>query len=226
MFQAAIAGDLPTIQRLLAADPNLIRGAYNYRKPMYFAVRENRLEVAQYLLDHGADPVNAWGPDTLPAIARDRGCEMLHILETAMTSKFHFDPEVEPISEAIRARDTGKALALIGTQPELLKACDATGNYPLHWAVMTRNLELIDSFLQRGADIDVERNDGARPLQLVNGDYNYRGWRDVPRDVTTTPHRSSEAPVQAWRLCRYVLRRRSGNLQRVRELGDEDQQYN
>jgi ankyrin repeat protein len=221
MFQAAIAGDLPTIQRLLAADPNLIRGAFHYRKPMYFAVRENQLEVAQYLLDHGADPVNAWGPDTLPEIARDRGhIEMLHLLETSMSSKFHIDPDVEPISQAIRALDTEKALSFIDARPDLLKACDATGNYPFHWAVMTRNLELIDSLLQRGADINVQRHDGAGPLQLVNGDYTYRGWRDVPKEVTATPLDVAKLLLQRGVYVDMSCAAAMGNLQRVTELAD------
>ena len=166
--------------------------------------------------------MNAWGPDTLPEIARDRGyVEMLHILETAMASKFHIDPEVEPISQAIRARDAAKALAF-DAQPGLLKACDASGNYPFHWAVMTRNLELIDSLLQRGADINVERHDGARPLQLVNGDYNYRGWRDVPKEVTTTPIEVAKLLFQRGVYTDMSCAAALGNLARVKQLADED----
>src|SRR5262249_27802582 len=39
----------------------------------------------------------------------------------------------------------------------------------------------------RGADINARRGNGARTIQLSNGDYNFRGWRDVPRDWPTTP---------------------------------------
>jgi len=52
---------------------------------------------------------------------------------------------------------------------------------------MTRNLPLIDLLLARGADIDAERIDGAKPIYLTNGDYHYRGWRDVPSG-TLRPH--------------------------------------
>ncbi|HEY3132946.1 MAG TPA: ankyrin repeat domain-containing protein, partial [Acidobacteriota bacterium] len=57
LFCACIAGDLETVQRLLKKDPALVRSHYNYRKPLYFAVRENRLEVAAFLLERDPDPI-------------------------------------------------------------------------------------------------------------------------------------------------------------------------
>jgi hypothetical protein len=47
---------------------------------------------------------------------------------------------------------------------------------------------MIDELVGRGADINSQRPDGARPIQLTNGDYLFRGWRDVssktsPRQV-------------------------------------------
>src|SRR5260370_16765040 len=52
---------------------------------------------------------------------------------------------------------------------------------------MTRQIDVLDDLLARGADINSARCDGARPIQLTNGDYHYRGWRDVPQDWPTTP---------------------------------------
>ena len=46
---------------------------------------------------------------------------------------------------------------------------------------MTRQLDFIDELLSRGADINAARFDGAHPIQLANGDYYFRGWRDVPQ---------------------------------------------
>src|SRR5262249_29084650 len=70
MFCACITGDLETVKQLLKADPSLVRSHYEYRTPLYFAVRENQVDVAVFLLDNGADPI-ALG-DVLE-IARDRG---------------------------------------------------------------------------------------------------------------------------------------------------------
>jgi hypothetical protein len=49
---------------------------------------------------------------------------------------------------------------------------------------MTRQLEVI-VLLAREAEINARRGDGALPIQLGNGDYDFRGWRDVPRNWST-----------------------------------------
>src|ERR1700687_6157267 len=49
LFRACIAGDLEALKHLLAKDPSLVRTQYAYRTPLYFAVRENQVEVAAYL---------------------------------------------------------------------------------------------------------------------------------------------------------------------------------
>ncbi|HEY8551275.1 MAG TPA: ankyrin repeat domain-containing protein [Vicinamibacterales bacterium] len=61
LFQACIAGDLETVQALIAKDPSLARAHYDYRKPLYFAVRENRLDVVRFLLEHDYNPFDLLG---------------------------------------------------------------------------------------------------------------------------------------------------------------------
>ncbi len=48
---------------------------------------------------------------------------------------------------------------------------------------------LMSAHLQAAINVPINaaRFDGARPIQLTNGDYHYRGWRDVPKDIATTP---------------------------------------
>lgn len=223
MFQAAISGDLATIQRLLTQDPSLVRGAWHYRRPMYFAVRESQLEVARYLLDHGAEPMNAWGDDTLPEIARDRGhVEMLQLLEDTLARKYHVSPEVEPICDAIRVRALPLVIAALDAAPSHTSSVDRTGNQPIHWAVMTRQLDVVDELLRRGADINAKRHDGACPVQLVNGDYTYRGWRDVPKEVTTTPKDVFEHLRSRGAYIDVSVAAAAGDLKRVRELVEQD----
>lgn len=223
MFCAAINGNLATIKRLVEKDPSLVRSHYGYRTPLYFAVRENQIEVAAYLLQHGANPMWGGGDDSLPEIARDRGCaEMQKLLENTLAGTHGVSPQGEVIAAAIRERDLAKVRSLLNAAPELLRAADAFSNQPIHWAVMTRQFEVIDELLARGADLNAKRFDGARPIQLFNGDYHYRGWRDVPKEVTTTP-----AEVLAHLRARgaYVdiyTAAHIGDLDRVRELLDED----
>ena len=56
LFCACAAGDLETVERLVCGNPSLVRAHYEYRTPLYFAVRENRMAVARWLLDRGANP--------------------------------------------------------------------------------------------------------------------------------------------------------------------------
>ncbi|MCZ7644299.1 MAG: sigma-70 family RNA polymerase sigma factor [Planctomycetota bacterium] len=223
MFQAAAAGDVEALKRLLDREPALARCQYVYRSPLYFAVRENRIEAAAFLLERGADPLSLEVNDSLLEIARDRGyAEMEKLLAAKLAAAFGASARGEPVAAAIRAYDAAKARQLLDADPALLHAGDRHGNQPLHWAVMTRQPELIDELLARGADIDAKRPDGARPLQLTNGDYRHRGWRDVPKEHPVT-HEAVFAHLLArgayFDLCSASHK---GDLARVRELLDAD----
>ena len=61
MFRAAIDGDLASIRSLVERDPNLVECEFEYRKPLHFAVRENRREVAEFLLEKA--PIRRTHPD-------------------------------------------------------------------------------------------------------------------------------------------------------------------
>ncbi len=223
LFSACIAGDLEVVQRLVDKDRSLVRCQYEYRTPLYFAVREDRLAVARFLIDHGADPFGLGVHDSLIQITRDRGyVEMKRLLEERLSTLHGVSPQGDAIAAAIRDRDIALARALLDATPELLHAGDSNGNKPIHWATMTRQLDVIDELLARGADINARRPNGARPIQLTNGDYRYRGWRDVPEDHPTTP-----ADVFAHLRARgaYVdicTAASIGDLSRVRELLDDD----
>ena len=111
---------------------------------------------------------------------------------------------------------------LLDAQPELVGKGDKRSSQPIHWATMTRQLDAIDELLRRGADINAQRMDGARPIHLTNGDYFYRGWRDVPRNWPVTP-----AQVMAHLKARGAFidlptACHTGDIERVRELLRQD----
>jgi ankyrin repeat protein len=223
LFCACIAGDLETVKRLVSNDPSIVRTHYAYRTPIYFAVRENRVEVARFLLEHGADPLSLGVNDSALEVCRDRGYdEMGKLLEAKLAGAFGASPEGEAVAAAIRERDLGKVRSLLDAAPELLSAGDGRSNQPIHWAAMTRQLDVIDALLERGADINAARFDGARPIQLANGDYHFRGWRDVPQDWPTTAAqviahlRSRDAYCDICTACHI------GDLERVRALLEKD----
>ena len=110
-------------KRLVEKDPALARSHYEYRTPLYFAVRENQLEVAAFLLEHGADPINSVDADNLLEIARDRGyAEMEKLLEAALAGLHGASPRERRVAAAIRERDLAKVRSLLDASPELLHA--------------------------------------------------------------------------------------------------------
>ena len=219
LFQACIAGDLGAVRALIDRDPSLARAHYDYRKPLYFAVRENRLDVVRFLLERDANPIDLWVDDGPLEIARDRGyAEMERMLREVLDAKFNVSSSGEPVAQALRDHDLTRMRALLDARPELLARGDERSNQPIHWATMTRQPDAIDELLQRGADINTRRIDGARPIHVTNGDYFHRGWRDVPRLWPVTP-----AAVMAHLKARGAFidlptACHTGDIERVREL--------
>jgi ankyrin repeat protein len=184
MLRAARAGDVPTLRRLLEQNAALARCHYQYRTPLEFAVRSNQLAAVQLLLGYQADGLSLEVHQPLLTLAAESGfAAMRALLEAHLPAS----DRGEPIAAAIRARDLRQVRRLLNADPSLLTAPDPRGNLPIHWAAMTRQLKIIDELQSRGADLNAQRPDGARPIQLANGDYLFRGWRDVPAETRTTP---------------------------------------
>jgi ankyrin repeat protein len=223
LMRACAAGDLVAVRALIARDPSLARSHYTYRKPLYFAVRENRIDVVRFLLEHDSNPLDLWFDDDPLEIARDRGyAEMERVLADTLETRFNASPNGEPVALALRDHDVARMRRLLDTEPGLIIKGDKRSNQPIHWATMTRQLEAIDELLRRGADIDARRMDGARPIHVTNGDYFYRGWRDVPADwpvtaVQVMAHlRAHGAFIDLPTACH------TGDMERVRELLRQD----
>jgi ankyrin repeat protein len=185
LFEAAASGDSVGAKALLAKDRRLVNAQYWYRFPLHFAVFAGQAEMVRLLLDGGANPgesvytYDSW--HKLLAAARLRGdAKIESLLTRAMQKRFGYNPEFEPLKDAIISRDKRKIAAALRRRPDLVRASDALGNNALHWAVITRQLELLPKLVELGTPLDAERADGLTPLLLaVSGasDYWYRATR-------------------------------------------------
>lgn len=113
--------------------------------------------------------------------AKERGYGQVELLlQRTIQKRFSYTPDFEVLKEAIIARDSRKVSAVLRRQPNLACASDVLGNNALHWSVITRQLSLIERFVEAGTPIDAQRSDGQTPVLLaVNGamDYWYRDTR-------------------------------------------------
>ncbi len=223
MLMAAASGDLYAVRALEVRDAGLINCAFEYLTPLHFALRENRLSVVEYLLERTIDPL--YGHGDLPVqMVRDRGyTELGDYLEAWFSTHYHIVPGGEEIAAAIKGFDERLVRSLLDARPSLVLAADARGNLPIHWAALTRQLWLIDLLLERGADIEAKRPDGARPINLTNGDYHYRAWY---RDLPVTGLRSAEVVtgflMARGAVCDISVAAKIGYYRRVAELLDAD----
>jgi ankyrin repeat protein len=219
LIQACASGDLTAVRALIARDPSLARSHYDYRKPLYFAVRENRIDVVRFLLERDCNPLDLWMDDDPIEIARDRGyTEMEQLLTHTLDTKFNASPQGEPVAAALREHDLKRMRELLDAQPALVGKGDKRSTQPIHWATMTRQLDAIDELLRRGADINAERMDGGRPIHLTNCDYFYRGWRDVPRNWPVTPAQVMAHLKERGAIIDLPTACHTGDIGRVRDL--------
>ncbi|WP_299008032.1 ankyrin repeat domain-containing protein [uncultured Caulobacter sp.] len=223
LLVASAAGDYATVRQLLDDQPELVHAHYSYRTPLHFAVRENRSEIVFLLLDRGIDPTEMGGDDTLLEVCADRGHHQLReALEARLAAGLNISADGEALAAAIRGHDFLRLRELLDADPAAVSAGDARSNQPLHWAVMTRQPDMVDELLSRGADIDAPRVDGARPIQLCNGDYSFRGWSEVPNDWPTTARAMLDHLRNRGAFVDIVTAAHIGDLDRVRFLLRED----
>ena len=220
MFDAAMSGDVARLEQLLKRDPELIRCECEYRNPLHFAVRENQVDAARFLLEQGAEVKFSYDVhwmDRPVTMALDRECrEMVDLIESDQFEKWNICPAGDEIGNAFRKRDAELAKKLVAGHGT--NVADARGNLPIHWAALTRHVELIEWLVDQGANLNAKRPDGARPLDLTNGDYWYRGNRDLHPD----------APGNHWLLMDRLLELganydltsacRRNDMERVREI--------
>lgn len=189
LFCASRVGDYSRAEKLLDADASLVNAQYWYEFPIHMAVRSDHIDIVELLIERGADPgqsrytYSSW--DKLLRITQERGfSDLEEYLCSEMRERFNYQPKFVSLVELIKKRNFNEICCLIEKIPEFLISTDAFGNSALHWAVLSRNSELITFLLNENVDTEVRRADGQTPVLIgLNGDYWYRESNITSSDI-------------------------------------------
>lgn len=170
MFVAARDGDIGTVKRLVARTPAFATVEYNYTPPIHFAVREGHHEIAELLLEQGADPAYRSYPfqESLLTFAEDRGHEdVAELLRRRLSRRFPLTSGTHAIREAAARGDLEAVEGELARNLALAGASNETGDTPLHQAARNGHLPVVRALLAAGANADAVRGDGYRPVHCA-----------------------------------------------------------
>lgn len=199
LFEACRDGDEARVRELTTEDPNLVHAQYWYTQPIHLAVYANQPAVVRMLLEAGAEPGRTRFMDSgwsklLRRATRYGFDEVRAVLVDAAGRRFGYAPDFDVLRRAMASRERREVDAVLGRTPGLARAADIMGRNAVHWAVMTRQPELVAPLCALGADPDHRRSDGQTPSHILfNGDYEYRVWRELKG----FDHAADDAVLQA-----------------------------
>ena len=154
---AARSGNVDGLKKLLDRNPELVNCQYWYVSPLHFAVREGHIDAAKLLVDRGADLTQQtlYGQETFLQVATDRGhTELIEYLQGLAREQLASEGDTHPIHTASKNGDLVSVTQLLDVDPMLANRGDGFGRRPIHFAVESKNHELIELLLARGAEID------------------------------------------------------------------------
>ena len=171
LFEASAAGDLQAVKQLVEARPELVNAQYNYTPAIHFAVREGRLEVAEYLIGRGAETVDYRSypfKDSLLTIAEDReDGRMVEMLRNVALRRFPVESGLASFLDVAKRGDLEAVRAALARNPAMAQRSDDTGDTALHRAAEIGDLEIMQELITAGAPVDATRADGFRPIHCA-----------------------------------------------------------
>ena len=171
LFEASASGDMEAVKHLVEARPELVNAQYNYTPAIHFAVREGRLDVAEYLIDRGAETVDYRSypfQDSLLTIAEDReDRSMAEMLRNVALRRFPVEPAFAAFLDIAKGGHREAVRAALARNPAMARGSDDTGDTALHRAAEIGDLEMMQELITAGAAVDATRADGFRPIHCA-----------------------------------------------------------
>ena len=178
LYCAAVDGDLPKVETLLAKDPNLIHAQLTYSKPIDMALRQGHLDIVRAI--HAADHdrrlaffIGRHYTRIDDAELRRRGHH--HVVQYLVAEyrpslRPHYRESFDAIESLFTETSGELVLAALRGAPEFATATDARGRSLVALAVEKKLPELAKSLIAAGASIDIQGADGARPIDIAARD--------------------------------------------------------
>ena len=186
LAEAIEKGDLARIRLMLSASPDVVRDANNVARwtPLHRAIlyaRNNAVEIISMLLEFGADPNARDSEQNVPlhlAGYRVGGRESLSsevylgVIVTLLKHKADVSARnyagVTPLHLwTLRGADTTAVELLLAHGAVINSRATMQGWTPLHGAVSSGRMDLVEVLLQRGANVGAKDDAGRTPLQVA-----------------------------------------------------------
>jgi ankyrin repeat protein len=228
LIDAIRAGDMPTVERMLASKPELARmhvAESDEHQALHHAVLARRPEMVRLLMRHGADPHSGIWPHrdaTTPlTLARDRGDdEIVSIireeqLRRGPTRDIDDDVLRREVFDAFRRGDEDALIAFLDANRALINGADPRGGTTLMVASAYLLERVVAWLLEHGADPRARTPTGGTALGAVGGGVN----TDTP-DWSLRSDRIGELLLRHGAEMTPGWAVRTGNLEKLRELHD------
>lgn len=180
MLTAAMDGDLETVTSLVAAEPALVDGRYDYTSPLHFAAREGHFAIVKFLAENGAvDPeyyVHPFKID-LVTLAEFRGHSAIaNYLKEQFTKTqpnsdrwdtgridYGYDEEQVRFQEIVDKGDIDTARSMLANRPDLATLETANwGEGMIATAANGNDRAMVELLLEYGASVPDLSKWGAR----------------------------------------------------------------
>ena len=166
LIVAAKAGNAAHVRRLIVLGAVVNLGDNNGRFPLWFAVRENRVKIAELLMDAGANA----GEGMLHAAARGDAAEMVRLLVVRGNADVNArnDAGETPLHIAA-AHDAAEVIRNLLIHPDAdVNARNDAGETPLHIAATRNAAEVVRNLLiHPDANVNARTPDGRTPMHYA-----------------------------------------------------------